>query len=170
MSKFEVQRVARQFIRMYNLTPAVDLNKAARLVNASIVRGKLPVKFSGTSLPPHKGIPPYDDIDEFIIGVNTNHSKYHQRFTIAHEIGHIVLKHPQECGPIFYSSIENFYLDLYPNERDANIFAAELLMPTAHIKSLVFDKCLRDVRRLCELYQVSKAAMEIKLREIGLTN
>ncbi len=170
MTKKTVQRLARQFIQKHNLTPTVDLDKAARSINVAIIHVELPGDYTGVSIPPHKLSPLYDDIDQFVIGVNTRCSITHQRFTIAHEIGHIVLGHPQQSGPIFFSTIENYYLDGHPNEIDANTFAAELLMPTMHIKRIVFESCLRDVGSLCRLYQVSKAAMEIKLREIGLTN
>jgi len=110
MTKIAVQKLAQQFIKKHNLTPTIDLDKAARLVNAVIVYEELPKKISGASMPPHKQPPPYSDIDEFVIGVNSTCSVSHQRFTIAHEIGHIVLGHPQQSGPIFYSTIENFYL------------------------------------------------------------
>jgi len=163
MNKNVVQRLARQFMHDYNLTPTIDLNKAARSVNAMIIEMEMPIKYSGACTPP------FGEFKEFVIGVNTNRSIGHQRFTIAHEIGHIVMGHPQEHGPIFFSAIENF-MTVYPLDRDANVFAAELLMPSRHLKSLVYESGLRDVEKLCRLYQVSKAAMEIKLQELGVVS
>src|SRR5687768_11738442 len=69
----------------------------------------------------------YDD--HCLIGVNSTHAPTRQRFTIAHEIGHLVM-HPGK--PMF---IDRFVRVNWRNgesdqhEVQANAFAAELLMP-----------------------------------------
>lgn len=74
------------------------------------------------------------------IGYNPNESKLRQRFTIAHELGHYFLH--REDDKIFVDN-ENYYQSImfrttkqlnlskadYQREKDANAFAAALLMP-----------------------------------------
>src|SRR5438128_1930962 len=59
-----------------------------------------------------------------------------KRFTVAHELGHYVLGHGSEvirCRPV---DVENWDPKLHQDERDANTFAAEILMPAAVIRPL----------------------------------
>src|SRR5687768_12642303 len=73
----------------------------------------------------------YREGDQIVIGVNALHPKTRQRFTIAHEIGHLVL-HRQN----FFMN-RNFRANRDgesstardPEEIAANQFAAEILMP-----------------------------------------
>lgn len=73
------------------------------------------------------------------------------RFTIAHELGHIVLKH-------FGMYEDSTYIINKKHEYEANIFADELLMPTLPIlnKKMTVDE-------VCNTYLVSKSAAHNKL-------
>jgi len=64
-----------------------------------------------------------------IIGVNSNHSIVRQRFTIAHELGHFLLGH--ELGEKIIDDVFDRPTD---KEKDANEFAAQLLMPIDFLK------------------------------------
>lgn len=114
-----------------------------------------------------------------IIGVNSKHSLTRQRFTIAHELGHLLLHtdkqlHVDERFPIgFRNEISSFAID--ENEIEANEFAAELLMPhdilKQHIRGLNFDfadteeeEKLRDIARV---FQVSVQALTHRLTRIN---
>lgn len=68
------------------------------------------------------------DYDNESIYVNEFDSPTRQRFTIAHELGHLALH--QDHGNIvdFRNSIFNYNLS-NEKEIEANVFAAELLMP-----------------------------------------
>jgi Zn-dependent peptidase ImmA (M78 family) len=92
----------------------------------------------------------YRDGGEWVLELNPAYAETAQRFSVAHEIGHLVLAH-DGCGS-------------HPeDERAANVFAAELLMPLEMVKS-----GLRETTRLGELAQrfgVSRDAMRIKLDE-----
>src|SRR5690242_18773330 len=52
-------------------------------------------------------------------------------FTIAHELGHLLLPGHDDLGVCAPEAIENWSSDLRAKEREANAFAAELLMPRA---------------------------------------
>lgn len=91
-------------------------------------------------------------------------SEQRRRFTIAHEIGHFVL-HPLRLAPERGGDPGNAVWQ--QQEREADQFAAELLMP----EHLVREAVLRegpDAARLADHFEVSKAAMQTRLRWLGL--
>src|SRR5690242_20712862 len=69
-----------------------------------------------------------------IIGVNELHPKTRQRFTIAHELGHLELHSHDELhidrNYRIYLRNQLSSQAVDPAEIEANAFAAELLMPT----------------------------------------
>lgn len=95
--------------------------------------------------------------DEYAtIGFNATHPWCRRRFTIAHEIGHLLLEHG--CN----KNVEDGSL----NETEANQFAAELLVPTAFLKK-DFGK-ITNVQELAKLYRVSDQTLTIKLMDSRL--
>lgn len=90
------------------------------------------------------------------IGFNANHPWCRRRFTIAHEIGHLLLEHG--CN----KNVEDGSL----NETEANQFAAELLVPTIFLKR-DFAK-IKNVQELAKLYRVSDQTLIIKLMDTHL--
>jgi len=146
--------------------PPVDVEKIATQLGAVIHKNRVEDDVSGFVAWKN---------DRPIIGVNARHSSNRQRFTIAHEIGHILL-HPQMSLHIDESFAVRLRSDKSPrgdhDEKEANLFAAELLMPA----SLIADDIrrigvldLHDERRIEELaksYHVSTQAMTIRLQQI----
>ena len=96
------------------------------------------------------------------ITYNANSLEARCRFSIAHELGHYVLSH----RPISFSELFNGDLSRDARqEREANIFAAELLMPKVMLAREAHKFTLEELARR---YQVSVQAMEIRLEELGL--
>lgn len=109
----------------------VDVNKIAELCEIVVSYKKLDV--SGTCMNFHSSAneerSEYNtDLDIRTIYVNILDPEVRQRFTIAHEIGHILLGHE---GISYRDPNNEQYNDLVKrmNEVSANGFAAELLMP-----------------------------------------
>ncbi len=118
----------------------------------------------------------FQDNNQIIIGVNANHHPNRRRFTVAHEIGHLVLhKHIFE-GRVHVDKA--FEVKMFRDGRSkqgkdfieiqANRFAAELLMPTESLKRELKDKYVDvenddEVKALANKYEVSAHAMSIKL-------
>lgn len=94
--------------------------------------------------------------ENIIIGYNENSNYFRKRFTIAHELGHFLLKHLIKEHEI------NFY-DKSPQEIEANQFAAELLMPAKLIKDDFKNN--PNIEALSKKYRVSKEAISWKLYE-----
>ena len=97
------------------------------------------------------------------IHYNENHSWHRKRFSIAHEIGHL----------LFNTSCSESRVDLYnaksPNETEANQFASELLMPLSFLNK-DFKKGKAKIDELAYLYIVSKEAMGWKVATTNLLN
>jgi Zn-dependent peptidase ImmA (M78 family) len=114
-----------------------------------------------------------------VIGVNSNNARVRQRFTIAHELGHLLLHERQEL--ILERHVHVNFRDATSStatneeEIEANQFAAELLMPHDLLKrnldSLLDDRPLSDadlVRRLASRFEASQQAMEFRLASLGM--
>lgn len=114
------------------------------------------------------------------IVIRKNDAVQRQRFSIAHEIGHFVLRHQFESGE--HVHVDRGYRVSHRDQRsssgtdakeiEANQFAASLLMPSwivmENIKSLSSDD-LNDehVTNLARKFRVSEQAMTIRLSVLG---
>jgi len=141
----------------------VDLKIVSKAVNAYVYCAEMPVDVSGFVYPPN------GDVDKFLIGVNSAKSRTHQHFTVAHEIWHII---NEDYGRMItlssvINAVANTSYNLRRFERQANIFASELLMPSFLIRYFV-EKGLINLPDLCKSFGVSAHVMEIRLfKELG---
>ncbi|MCY4458866.1 MAG: ImmA/IrrE family metallo-endopeptidase, partial [Albidovulum sp.] len=105
----------------------------------------------------------------YLIRVNRFDSRERQRFTIAHELAHYLLhREIIDSSPngirdnVLYRSGEPRAV-----EYEANKLAAEIVMPRKLIDQRLreFNETVTDevIERLAEEFQVSKAAMEVRL-------
>jgi Zn-dependent peptidase ImmA (M78 family) len=146
----------------------VDLSNIATLVGATIHYEPLDNEISGMVTRINAGFA--------VIGVNSLHAKTRQRFSIAHEIGHLVLHqdemlHIDSKYQIALRSAQSS-MGTDAKEIEANQFAAELLMPREMIEKDVDDLIgqleIEDaVSELAAKYEVSEQAMTIRLTTLG---
>ncbi len=112
-----------------------------------------------------------------LIGVNRAHHPLRRRFTVAHELGHMLL-HTQE--PLHVDRQTGVFLrnhvssaGVERNETEANLFAAELLMPKEwvlqHFAQRRDPQVVEDaeLRELAKRFGVSQQAMTIRLANLG---
>jgi predicted transcriptional regulator len=90
-----------------------------------------------------------------------------RRFTIAHEIGHFVLHAPAALGTVFCRVTDEPEPVAKRIEREANRFAAELLMPEEGVRAEA-SRADCDAAMLADLFQVSEIAMSWRLYNLGL--
>lgn len=83
-----------------------------------------------------------------------------RRFTLAHEIGHIVMKHPVNKIHFRNSEYDNFD-DLF--EYAANVFARDILMPACVLYSLNI-KDYKEIQELCDTSTVSSKIRQDRLQ------
>jgi Zn-dependent peptidase ImmA (M78 family) len=98
--------------------------------------------------------------NKHLIAYNRDHHLHRQRFTIAHELGHLILEHA-ELRNNKDDDTNN------PEETAANQFAAELLVPLEFLKR-DFDAGVRDVKVLAQSYKVSEEMMWWRIMDTGL--
>ena len=120
MDETEVQQLARSFIAPLDLRDiSRDLSVYLRAANARLVEEELAPGESGNTLTRPDG--------KHVITVNSTEKPERQRFTVCHEIAHIVLKLPSRHGEVAPWA----FAKRDPNEIACDTFAAELLMPYA---------------------------------------
>ncbi len=160
MNEEQVRARARRLTSVSDLHFPIDLERIAREMNAEIrYTPDLSQAVSGCVCPP-------DDIclKKYLIIINANRLPGQQRFTVAHELWHIIAR---DCFEVTFSGMLNRSGEIAWKERCADIFAAELLMPESRIRDC-YASGLRDVALFCEHFGVSRSAMEIRLfRELG---
>jgi Zn-dependent peptidase ImmA (M78 family) len=116
-----------------------------------------------------------------IIGVNQSNHRRRQRFTIAHELGHLLLHHGDGDSLLVDRSFRVNFRDEISSlatstqEIEANSFAAALLMPP----DLVVEEVERDGARmnldqltqlLSNRFDVSREAMGFRLMNLGVAS
>lgn len=92
------------------------------------------------------------------IGYNEKQHVHRQRFTVAHEIGHLILGHTCNGRKSEFDSASHI-------ETEANQFAAELLMPLEFLKKDLKSNPSADIAKLAELYWVSQEAMGWRVQD-----
>ncbi len=114
-----------------------------------------------------------------IISVNKAHSGRRKRFTMAHELGHILLHEDQSLSvdvkPITFLRDDVASTGQEWREIEANFFAASILMPRSLVQSELrkLQKKIIDeddlIEALAKKFDVSPQAMGIRLGAIGVT-
>lgn len=110
--------------------------------------------------------------DNYVIRINRHETRERQRYTLAHEIAHFLL-HRDEIDRLEGGIVDNvLYRSGAPErkEYEANRLAADLIMPRDVVQSEMeaFGTPASDeiIDRMAEIFQVSKAAMEIRLTTV----
>lgn len=155
--------------------PPVPVESIARSLGAEVRYQPGDDDLSGFLLRDHKQ-------QEAVIGVNSSHHLNRQRFTIAHEIGHFLLHEwegvhvdANDRGFQIKRRDEKSSTGTDIDEQEANLFAAELLMPAKFLEDdmvkvkkidLLSDD-LGSFAELAEKYGVSTQALTFRLSNLG---
>jgi len=99
----------------------------------------------------------------WVILLNPTEPDTRQRFTLLHELHHVIC-HTKRSNLFGHGAP----VDDPAAERMADYFAACALMPKLYVKRL-YGQGTRDAQLLAEHFDVSTAAMSIRLDQIGLT-
>lgn len=112
-------------------------------------------KFDGVSIVTDSGYP--------VIVINKNFSNDRKRFTIAHELGHLLLH-----------AIGNPAIPKHRTEKikedEANIFASEFLMPKKGIQSSLYNLKLSHLAELKRYWLTSMASIIRRAKDLGFIN
>ena len=171
-----IRTVVEEILSKHQITEApVPVERLAPLLGAYVQEAPHEDKLSGFLL---RGAA---EDGKSIIGVNSGHSRNRKRFTVGHELGHLLL----HAGDRLRYDRAGYGFDLRTEpaegvpdeaETEANVFAAELLMPARFLQSdlaalaeqgqfdLLEEKALNT---LAKKYQVSVQALGIRLQSLG---
>jgi len=163
-------------LRKYGISePPVPVAEIATKEGATIVRSRFDGTESGFAL---------RDGRQIIIGINNRTGRKRQRFSIAHELGHVIL-HPLIPLIVDHALRVDWRDDVSSlgtdaQEIEANAFGAALLMP----QSMVIDQIQRYVAssydsntgissgelitQLARRFDVSSEAMGFRLINLGI--
>jgi Zn-dependent peptidase ImmA (M78 family) len=150
-----LQLAERQTSRLLQLldqrTPAVDLAWLTELDGVTVV---LQPRWQMEGL---SGLTTWHD-GRWIIGVNKNNSHARRRFTLAHELKHLIDATRDKIT----------YRDITDNQREqiANYFAACYLMPKMWVRR-AWTGGIQDPEALAGLFKVSTEAMTTRLTYLG---
>jgi Zn-dependent peptidase ImmA (M78 family) len=148
---------------------------------AIVVREDLPSDVSGMLVP----LPLVQGNRKWAIVVNKQDAPVRQRFTIAHELGHLLIhKYPT---PHADGRLQVRFRDeksaagSVREEIEANQFAAELLMPERYVRTwakkqefdvadqLVDAAAMRGLTQLANKLKVSVQALSFRIANLGLS-
>jgi transcriptional regulator with XRE-family HTH domain len=151
--------LARGDVEGARVEPPIDVEALAELCGVRVVHHRFSKELSGLFIATDDGA---------VIGANKAQVANRQRFTIAHELAHFLLRHH-----------DRFHIDLglgpedgnapfhdWQLEREANDFAAHLLMPATVVRERF--KRSSSVPELAADFGVSELAMGYRLLDLGL--
>lgn len=165
-----IRVMAEHVLREHSVeNPPVPVAKIARDLGLEVVRRGLEGDISGF-LARHAG-------GGGLIGVNNRHPRPRQRFTVAHELGHYFLAPEEELHvdhqfEIFKLRDAHSAGGIDEEEIEANIFAAELLMPEFLLNRDLERLGALDpfddgpVEELAKKYEVSRQALMIRIQNL----
>jgi len=108
-----------------------------------------------------------DSAGSCVIRINSKAPKLRQRFTLAHEIAHLILGN--------HTGVISLNWDVYSpkstEERAANDLAAELLLPLSVMREFVKEPLVdcRLIRSISRKAQVSEIAVALRIAKLGDT-
>ncbi len=155
----KARKVARELISKYNIKePPVNVFDIAEDAGIKIVFFK-----------PDKSTEDVSGLlekDSKKIYLNASESAKRQAYTLAHELAHYFLEHkPNEYGVL---KRDTTYSSKPAKEQEADMFAAELLMPRKVLIDVKKKYHLTDddVAILASLFAVSEPAMRFRLKSL----
>ncbi len=104
----------------------------------------------------------------WLVVIKGDEATVRQRFSLAHEIKHVLDDTLMRAVPGGLYPAIGGYSAHERAERVCDRFAAALLMPRVLLRADWADG-LQDIARLAKRYDVSRAAMRVRLSQLGLT-
>jgi Zn-dependent peptidase ImmA (M78 family) len=156
MDRDEVRRRANDLLSLAGIRhPPVDLRAIGLHCQVDIRRTyQLPPEVSGLL---------YIGPQFPVIMVNAHEDSLRQRFTTCHELWHLIAGSRAVAMKLCYADVG----DMPDEERLADAFAAELLMPAGMLEDAWQTE--RRTSALCSLFRVSPTALRRRLAELELS-
>lgn len=138
------------------IVPPINLNALVEKAGLQIKQGNfLNTEISGA----------YDKANK-VIYVNAIEPYVRKAFTVAHELGHFYLHQDKPIETFYRRDLQSIIDEHRCVEKEANWFAASLLMPKPAISALWFF--IGDLHELANRCDVSATALHYRLKNLGL--
>ncbi len=148
----EVARYTRKSMGVYPEEPITDIFRLLEVSGIVVIElDEVPESFDGVSFKTDKGTP--------VIIINKKFPNDRKRFTLAHELGHILMHNSNDIPTPEYRT------DAI-KENEANRFASEFLMPEKEIKNSLFDLKLSSLSLLKRRWKTSKASIIMRAKDL----
>lgn len=156
----EARHAAKALLRSSKIKDApVMLNTVIKLVPSSyklVVRGTKNPEYIPTGCDAFT----YRDNSMTAIGYDARVAPVRQKFSVAHELGHLYMGHVHGGSSIDLDSTNN-------DEIEANKFAAQLIMPPEMLRKDI-KSGIKEVKDLAKRYVVSEEALWWQITNSGL--
>lgn len=130
-----IERKVEQILDNFNIyTAPIPIVNIAKAYGFIVVEMNL--EEPGFMIIDKKGVEVNGKNEKRIIAINNLDSPFRKRFTIAHELGHYFLEvdgKSENENYYFHREVKSSETD-YKKEREADLFASELLVPTRILK------------------------------------
>lgn len=138
------------------IVPPIDLNKVLKIYGLALKKGQFTdPKISG-----------FYKKSEPAIYIAEDESYTRQVFTVAHEIGHFLLHADKQEDTFLRSQFTLLDAEEKDTEREANWFAASLLMPKELVER--FWLVTKNIEQMARIFGVSYTAMRWRLKNLHL--
>lgn len=162
-----------QLLQEYNISfePPIDLSLLLQNIGISTISynfemiEKIKGKEAGTILGAV-----FSNQDDLGIFFKESDSVHRQKFTIAHELAHCCLHCPvDEISHIQYRYSESIDIKEQKEEREANIFAGQLLIPKVTLVKYYENMIIPTLSDLSDIFSVSTSVMAARLDYLKLS-
>ena len=143
-SPITIASYTRKILGLGSTDPVKDICQILEKNGIIVVELDQIAKFDGASIKTDQGYP--------VIVVNRGLSNDRKRFTIAHELGHLIM-HVLGDFPIAD------YRDEKEREKEADQFASEFLMPESEIKNSLYNLKISSLAELKKYWLTSMASI-----------
>jgi len=153
--RFELAKhIGRDFFNKYciQLSYPLDVEYIASIIGVSIIPCDLHGEESYTMHAKRKGA------DKYKIAIDNSYNEQRVRFTLSHELGHIIMGHFKDYRISTLSEGEKLVLD-----KEADVVAGEILMPLSYI-----TKYKNSVETLQIIFDVSLPAIKTRLKFLDI--
>ncbi len=154
--EYKPEEIAKHTRKLIGL---IDDEPVAEIFNLLESKGIIIIELDGVS-EKFDGVSFFTDKGSPLIIINKSLSNDRKRFTIAHELGHILM-HNSGDFPVPEHRTEK------QKENEANRFASEFLMPEKGIKKSLIGLKMYQLAPLKKKWLTSKAAIVMRAKDLG---
>ena len=147
-----------RYAKQHNFSePLLDIESIIKSFDIRLVREALPNDISGIFY--------QDDEGKYVIKVNSLQHPRRQRFTLAHELAHYCLH--RHLNTVFEDKVLFRGGEVSPEEKEANHFAGEILMPAEQFMANIHSGN-NTIQGLADTFDVSSLAVRVRAKLLGL--